>query len=492
MGQTDGSMLRQSTEILVVGGGPAGMSAAVQASALGLSVVLVDERPSLGGQIYKQPGPGFRVRDSRGLSREQSRGRALAAALETERVTVLSNSVAVEIEDREVVVVRNGGTSSTIVADRIILAPGAADRPVAFPGWTLPGVITAGGVQTLIKTQRVLPGERIAFAGSGPVALAFPAQLSAYGANLVLLCDAGRAPSFPDLVRLTATARHNSDLLRDAVRYRAELLRARVPIHRRRVVLAARGVQRVQSVVHAEVNDQWQPIAGTEEEVAADTLCIGYGFTASVELFKLAGCEISDDEDRGGPVVVVDEWMRTTAPAVLAAGDGTGVEGAVVAEDEGHLAALGAARELGKVGEQASVTLAAPIRERLHHRRRFRAALEPMHRVGAGVYELATPQTTICRCEEVTAAELSAAIGSTEDIEVVKALTRAGMGLCQGRNCQRQILKMLAAEHGDLSAPLPSATGRWPVRPVRLGAVSDTQVVDDGLFFGDDEQPGQD
>jgi hypothetical protein len=115
-----------------------------------------------------------------------------------------------------------------------------------------------------------------------------------------------------------------------------------------------------------------------------------------------------------------------------------------------------------------------------------------MHRVGAGVYELATPQTTICRCEEVTAAELSAAIGSTEDIEVVKALTRAGMGLCQGRNCQRQILKMLAAEHGDLSAPLPSATGRWPVRPVRLGAVSDTQVVDDGLFFGDDEQPGQD
>src|SRR6185295_15248289 len=144
----------------------------------------------------------------------------------------------------------------------------------------------------------------------------------------------------------------------------------------------AEGHDRVEAVVHARCDADWRPVPGTEERVEVDTLCVGYGFFPSVELLRVAGCAFRYDEDLGGPVVVVDEWLRTTAPGVSAAGDGTGIAGSWVAEDEGRLAAIGLVRDEAR---------AAPIRRRLARKRRFARSLARMHRVGAGIYELATP-----------------------------------------------------------------------------------------------------
>ncbi|MFB9838706.1 FAD-dependent oxidoreductase, partial [Actinoallomurus acaciae] len=195
-----------SIDLLVVGGGPAGISAARSAAEAGLNVLLADERPTLGGQIYKQPGPGFTVADPAAMDRQFRHGRALIDSLDGTGVDVLLRTSVVAVEDRRVVLVTEGSAARTVTARRMVLAPGAHDRPVAFPGWTLPGVITAGGLQTLAKTQRVLPGERILFAGSGPVALAFPAQLAHYGAHIVAALEAGPAPRAGDLVRLARAA----------------------------------------------------------------------------------------------------------------------------------------------------------------------------------------------------------------------------------------------------------------------------------------------
>ncbi len=332
----------------------------------------------------------------------------------------------------------------------------------------------------------MLPGRRIVFAGSGPLALAFPAQLRSYGANVSLVLEAGPAPGLADIFRLVGAARGNVPLLRDAVAYRAKLLRERVPLRYRRIVLRAEGDARVEAVVHSAADADWRPIPGTEERVEADTLCVGYGFFPSVELLRLAGCDLVYDEDLGGPVAVLDEWLRTTAPGVSAAGDGTGVTGSYVAIDEGRLAALGAALDLGALTAAEASRLAGPIRARLRRKERFRAALRGLHRVGPGIYELATPETVVCRCEEVSAAQLDEAVAATADVNVVKTLTRVAMGLCQGRNCQRHVAATIARRHGEPIAGLPMATPRAPVRPIPISAIADASLEDEGFFTLDD------
>lgn len=480
-------MTAETYDILIVGGGPAGLAAAAEAAATGLSVCLVDERPTFGGQIFKQPGPGFRVTDPAAVGREYVRGLELVRAAKAAGAHLLPRTSAVAIRDTTVVLVEDGEPARTVAARSVLIAPGAHDRPVAFPGWTLPGVITAGGAQTLVKTQRVLPGEQIVFAGSGPLALAFPAQLRGYGANVELVLEAGPAPGPGDVLRLLRAARGNTPLLRDAVAYRSRLLRDRIPLRYRRIVVRAEGDGRLEEVVHAAVDSAWRPLPGTEERVAADTLCVGYGFFPSVELLRLAGCEFGYDEDLGGPVAILDEWLRTTAPGISAAGDGTGVAGSYVAIDEGRLAALGIAVELETLSQATAEARAAPLRRALARKEAFRRALRRMHAVGPGIYELATPETVVCRCEEVTAGTLEAAIDATEDINVVKSLTRAGMGLCQGRNCQRQIAATLAHRHGGRPiSSLPVATARPPVRPVPIGAVADASLEDGGFFTVED------
>ena len=472
----------ESYDLLVVGGGPAGLAAATEAARIGLAVGVVDERPTFGGQIYKQFGVGFHVRDPRALGRDYLRGRGLIEAAERSGAQLLPLTSAVAVRGSELVLVAAGERARTVSTRRLLVAPGAHDRPVVFPGWTLPGVLTAGAAHTMVKTQRVLPGERIVFAGSGPLALAFPAQLHHYGANVVHVLEAGPAPRARDVVRLVAAARGNAALLRDAVGYRTELLRGRVPMRYSRIVVRAEGDGRVEQVVHAAVDTDWRVVPGSEERLDADTLCVGYGFVPSVELLRLAGCDFAYDENLGGPVVVVDEWLRTTAPAVSAAGDGTGVAGAFVAVDEGRLAALGAALDLDAIAPAEAERRALPIRSRLRRKQAFRRGLLPMHAVGAGIYELATNATIVCRCEEVTAAEIDEALAASADVNVVKAFTRAGMGLCQGRSCQRQIAAMAARRHGLPLEAVPPATPRLPVRPVPIGAVADASLEDGGFF----------
>jgi thioredoxin reductase len=473
-------------DVLVIGGGPAGLAAAVEAVGTGLSVCVVDERPTFGGQIFKQPGRGFRITNAKALGHDYARGRRLIEAAERSGATLLPGTSAVAIQGTSVFVVEDGEHARVLEARRVIVAPGAHDRPVAFPGWTRPGVITAGGLQSLVKTQRVVPGKSIVFAGSGPLALAFPAQLRSYGANVTLVLEAGRAPSARDLVRLVRASRGNERLLRDALAYRARLVRDRVPLRYRRIVVRAEGDDRVERVVHAAADAQWRPVPGTEEAVSADTLCVGYGFHPSTELLRLAGCAFDDDEDLGGPVVARDEWLRTSVDGISAAGDGTGVTGSYAATDEGRLAAIGAALDLGALPGEDATRRAGPLRRDLARKDAFRAALRPLHAVGPGIYELADGDTVVCRCEELTAAELDRAIASSTDLNAVKAISRVTMGMCQGRNCQRYVGAAIARRHGRPVAELPVATPRMPVRPVAIAAVADPSIEDGGYFTRDD------
>ncbi|MET0133584.1 MAG: NAD(P)/FAD-dependent oxidoreductase, partial [Kibdelosporangium sp.] len=427
---------------------------------------------------------------------------------------VLLRTSVVAVEGDQVVLVTDGQSARTVTARRLVLAPGAHDRPVAFPGWTLPGVITAGGLQTLAKTQRVLPGERILFAGAGPVALAFPAQLAGYGANIVAALDSGPPPRAGDIARIARAAPGNIDLLRDAVRYRAALLRRRIPVRNRRIVLRAEGDGRVERVVYAKVGVDWRVIPGTQQAIDVDVLCVGYGFVPSLELMRLVGCEFDYDENLGGHVVRRDEWLRTTVDNVTVdnmtvdnvaadnvaadnvavdnvyvAGDGAGVEGSYVAIDEGRIAGLAAAMDAGSITASEADAATVSARRRLARRRALAAATNRLYRVGPGIFDLATNDTVVCRCENVRARSIDAAIETTADINVVKAHTRAGMGPCQGRNCQRHIAAMIARRHGRSVADVALATPRMPVRPVPIGALADHSIAGPTLFLAEGTNP---
>lgn len=476
----------QRYAVLVIGGGPAGMSAAIAASGAGLRTLLVDERPGLGGQIFKQPGPGFRIVEPRRLGRQWRSGRALIDRAEQSPAEILLDTAVLGLEPGvsgwTAVLYTEGRPVRLLTVPRIVVAAGAHDRPVVFPGWTLPGVITAGGLQTLAKTQRMLPGRRMVFAGSGPVALAFPAQLAGFGADIVVALESGPTPRLTDVVKVALAARGNTSLLWDAAQYRGQLLRHRVPLRYGRIVVRAEGDRRVERVVHAAVDLNWRLRPGTEETVEADLLCVGYGFVPSPELVRLAGCEFTDDENLGGPVVRRDEWCRTSVAGVYAAGDGTGVEGSYVAIDEGTIAGSAVALDAGSLNPAQAREGVAAARRRLSRRKAVTAATARMYRVAPGIFELATRSTVVCRCEEVRADTIDLAVATTADISVVKALTRAGMGPCQGRNCQRHIAAMIARTHGSPIADVQVATGRMPVRPVPISAMADHVATDPGLF----------
>ncbi|MBN9608393.1 MAG: hypothetical protein BGO26_19835 [Actinobacteria bacterium 69-20] len=479
--------------VLVVGGGPAGMSAAMTAADAGLRTLLVDERPTLGGQVFKQPGLGFAVTDGRPLGAQWRYGHRMVQRAEGSAVMTAMRTAVIDVEEQRdgwnAVLATDDAHTRTVFASRVILCPGAHDRPIVFPGWTLPGVITAGGLQSLVKTQRFMPGRRMVFAGSGPVALAFPAQLAEFGADIVVALEAGPAPNAADVARLAGAAAGNLDLLIDAARYRAGLLRHRVPLRYRRIIVRAEGDRRVERVVHAAVDADWRPIAGTEETVAADLLCIGYGFAPSLELLRLIGAGFDDDEALGGPTVRRDRWCRTTAARIYAAGDGTGVEGSKVAIDEGVVAGLAAVMDEGSLPEEKAVAAAAPALRRIRRRRALARATARMYHVGRGIYGLADESTVVCRCEEVTAGDLAHVIATTDDISVVKALTRAGMGPCQGRYCSRHISAMIGREHDIALATIAPSTPRMPVRPVPIAAIADRAVTDPGLFTAPSGNP---
>lgn len=495
--------------LLVVGGGPAGLVAAGLAARHGLTVLLVDERATFGGQIYRQPGPGFVVRDPRRVGRDYWAGVALVEAARGAGVELRARTAVLSLRGTTAVCLTEGDEHVTLLrARRVLVAPGASDRPVPFPGWTLPGVVTAGGAQALVKASRVAPGTRVAFAGSGPLALAFPAQLRHLGVNVVLALEAGPAPRAPAVARLVVAGWGNAALLRDALTYRARLLGARVPLRYGRIVVRAEGEDRVEAVVHAAADADWRVIPDSEERLEVDTLCVGYGFVPSTELLRLAGCQFGYDENLGGLVVEVDAWQRTNVEGVLAAGDGTGVRGALVAVAQARLAALGAAADLGAVSRARAARLARPVRRQLAAKERFRRALLPLYAVGPGIYELATPETVVCRCEEVTLARLEETMEATVDTDALKSYTRAGMGLCQGRSCQPQIGAALARRTGAASeagspldgtdearrpvprlsggqlATLAGTTPRPPVRPAAIGVLADDAVPDRGLFVG--------
>jgi NADPH-dependent 2,4-dienoyl-CoA reductase/sulfur reductase-like enzyme len=459
-------------ELAILGAGPGGVAAAVEAARAGLSVTMLDENAKPGGQIFRQFHDGFDVTNPGMLGHDYARGRELLSEFDTvrNRVELLDNSIVWALSDGNELAFYRGEASHSVRYKKMIIAAGAYDRPVPFPGWTLPGVFTAGGAQSLVKTQRVLPGENFLLAGTGPLQLALANQIHDAGGRVVAIAEAGRVEDWISLIR---GALGQWQLLGDAVQYLYGVRRAGIPLWRNHMIVEACGKGQVEEAVVAEVDKSWRPRPGTYRTLKVDTLCVGYGFVPSVELTRLAECEHHYKPLLGGWIPVRNDHMETTVRDVYAVGDCTGIAGSLVAIDEGRIAGLAAAQRLGHLTAMEARERMAPSREHLAGLQRLREVLDRISVPRPGLYELAKDDTIVCRCEEITLGEVKAALADgAADMKEVKRMTRIGMGNCQGRMCGPALQEIIAREKGLPPDRVGFLNPRPPVRPIPLGVLA--------------------
>ena len=447
-------------DILVVGGGPAGLSAAAAAAEAGARVVLVDERPVPGGQFYKQPIPELSLPPRRLADGQFSKGRDLiararAAGVQIVRGTVfnaaLPPAIFVEIE----------GRATTIRGRRLILATGAFERGRPVPGWTLPGVMTTGAAQTLLRSYGVLAGRRILVAGNGPLNLQVALELHRAGATIIAIVEAAPAPGLQalrELVRMAITA---PDLMIDGMNYVARLKTARIPIFHGAAVDRIGGSDRLAATLT------------NGRILEADVVCMGYGFLPSNELARLLGCRHAYDSAAGCLRTARDENGRTSIDAVFAIGDGTGLGGARAAEAEGTIAGLAAAIDVGATPSAAALSIGQAARANLRRQRRFQQALWQVFKPVPGLAEGPSAGAIVCRCEEIEARSLSDLVLSGAPIGSIKRATRLGMGRCQARYCGPVAVDMLAREDGCCPSEADFPAPRPPVKPVSIAVLAE-------------------
>jgi D-hydroxyproline dehydrogenase subunit alpha len=470
-----------AVDLIVIGAGPAGMAATATALAGGLHVVLVDSGNALGGQFWRHPPEHARsaiatddlhhnLREYRALSDALSTGQQrgqLEPRLRHHAWTAVSTGEGFEVhavdrcdEPRETAVV--------LRAPQLVLATGAYDRQLPFPGWDLPGVLTVGGIQALLKGGGVTAGARVALGGTGPFLLPVAAGLAARGVEVVAVCEAANP---------LAWLRHPGALLRnpatwvEGAGYAAALARRGVRVRPRTAIVSADGTDRVASVRIASLAPDGTPRPGTERRVDVDAVGVGWGFTPRLDLVAPLACELVCAAG-GNAVVAVDDGQRTTVPGLYAAGEACGIGGAVLALHEGQLAAESVLAD-SRAGPATPARRLTAVRTMVTRHRAFARAMDLVHPIPPAWSEWLTDETVVCRCEEVTAGAVRAACSDhgARDHRQVKQLTRAGMGWCQGRMCEPAV-HWLASRH-RVEQPAYVPTERLIATPVTLGSLAD-------------------
>ena len=320
-------------DVVIVGAGPAGLSAAIEAAKNGMKVVVFDENSKPGGQLFKQIHKFFGSKEHKAKIRGFKIGEELLKEAYDLGVEVVLNAIVLSLHGEKELTVKVNDEVRHVKGDAVIIATGASENMVTFRGWTLPGVIGAGAAQTMMNLNKVRPGNKILMLGSGNVGLVVSFQLMQAGCEVVGWVDA--AP------RIGGYGVHA-----------AKVARTGVPFYLSHTIVEAEGTDHVTGVTIAQVDEKFQFIPGTEKHFDVDTICLAVGLSPMSQLLKNAGCKIVEDPKRGGVVPEVDELGMTSIPGVFAAGDVSGIEEASSAMIEGRISGAAVSEYLGYITKE--------------------------------------------------------------------------------------------------------------------------------------------
>ncbi|MDE1995202.1 MAG: FAD-dependent oxidoreductase, partial [Rhizobiaceae bacterium] len=447
----------ESPELLIIGAGPGGLSAAIAARRAGAEVVVLDERSQPGGQYFKQPDV---VGD--GVAAPDTQHREGAELIETARGlgVVIHNGTTVwgAFAPLEFAATQSG-RAVRYKPKAAIVATGAYERGWPVPGWTLPGVMTTGAAQTLWRTARRAPGKRVLIAGNGPLNLQLAAELIEAGSDVVAVVEAAGKPGIGNLGTALSMLAASPALVGNGIRYHVKRIRAGTGMIYGEVV---RKVEKVDGGLGVTTG----PADGKGElrTFEVDSLCLGYGFEPANELLRGLGCHHDFDPVRRQLVTRRDASGLTTIAGLYALGDCTGLGGARAALAEGTLVGAAAATSLGRRASDMGEARAG-----LAGHRRFQAALWKLYAFNGYHPSLASRETLICRCEEVSFGDIEDALD--EDLTMIGAVkrqTRVGMGRCQGRYCGPILDTLMGARLGYQRDEYSGFAPRVPIRPVRI------------------------
>jgi thioredoxin reductase len=452
-----------SVDLAVIGAGPAGMAAATTAAELGLSVALLDEQAAPGGQIWRAveaaAGPRGAI-----LGADYAAGLAAARALAASGARRIGSATVWSVSAEGEIAFSVGGAARLLRARRIVLATGALERPAPIPGWTLPGVMTAGAAQILLKQSGLAP-ERAVLAGCGPLLYLLAAQLVRAGRPPLALVETQTTGDLARaLAHLPAALRGWRTLAKGAALI-AEIRRAGVPRWRGARGLRVEGAARAEALVFEA--------GGATRRVEAGTVLLHQGVIPNTQATRALGLPHRWDASQRCFAPETDGWGRTALDTVFVAGDGAGVAGADAAGPAGRLAALEAARSLGAIDAARRDALAAPARAALARARAPRPFLDAAYPPSPEILRPADA-VIVCRCEEVRARDIRryAALGCRGPNQT-KAFGRCGMGACQGRYCGPTVTELLAEANGLTPEETGAYRIRAPLKPITLGELAE-------------------
>jgi NADPH-dependent 2,4-dienoyl-CoA reductase/sulfur reductase-like enzyme len=387
-------------DVVVIGAGPAGMAAAVAASDSGASVALIDDNPSAGGQIWR--GEAGKTHDSAAATWFERLSKSAVKVIRGARVFHIDGPIDSRMDGGALAAETAQGILS-VSYGKLILATGARERVLPFPGWTLPNVFGAGGLQALMKTGLEVAGKRIVIAGTGPLLFAVASYARKCGANVAAICE---QTTLKKMARFAAATALVPGKIPEALGFLWDL-RA-IPHLKNCWPVAAIGKDRIERVrlVHN----------GRTREVECDYLACGFHLVPNLELANFIGCEIENG------FVQVDEFQRTSADSVYCAGEPTGIGGLEMALVEGQIAGYSAAR---------NETSARKLLGQRARDARFAREMEAAFHLRSELKSLAEPDTFVCRCEDVPFGR----VRQFDSWRAAKLHTRCGMGPCQGRVC---------------------------------------------------------
>lgn len=446
----------QAFDCAIVGAGPAGMSAAIELANAGVNVAVLDRGQKAGGQIYRS-ATDSPLPDANVLGPDYTAGAELIDAFSRSDVTYFADADAWHLGDDGRILFSHFGDTRELHCREMLLCPGAMERPMPIHGWTLPGVMTAGAAQVMLKSDAMVADGAV-FAGSGPLLYLIVAQYLRLGVPVAALVDTTPRQNYLNASPLLPRALRQTGLLKKGLALLAEIKRSGIPVHRFAEGLKVLGEDKA-TCLHFTAK-------GQIHEVAAETVFLHQGVQPNLNMTRAMDLDHRWNPQQLCWQVVTDPFGQTSVPHVSAAGDGAGIIGADGARVAGRLAALNILHRLGRMTGSERDSQAALDLAQLTAMAPFRAFVDKLYRPTDALRLPQDPDTLVCRCEEQSLANLRAGFEQgAHDPNALKSLTRCGMGPCQGRQCGHIVAGLLS----DWRDERPETIGYYRLRsPQRL------------------------